>query len=1186
MRKRRDDTGARDSGRPVTLEGVIRSVRRRWRTRLLLRGGSVVLACLLVALGITVVGLETTRFSETAVIFFRWFAWVGVGGAVLLFLLPPLFRRVSDEQVALYLEEREPALRASVLGAVEARRQARDGGTDAPVELVDALVRRAVENTREVAYGRRVEQQGLVRTSGAFSALAVATLFLLLFGPLDFRRGAGALIPTRDAAAVNPYAISVLPGDQTVARGSDQFVEAELVGFSSAEVSLFTRPEGREATRLTMLPRPDGVGFEVLLVGLEESVEYWVESDGVRSPMYSLDVVDLPYVDRMDHEYRFPAYTGLPVRTVEGAGDIAVLAGTEVTLTVHPTLGTPAGRLLVDDAEPAALEPGPDGSLTGTFTVRERGFYRVELALQDGSFVSASPEYTIDLLADQPPTVGFNTPGRDSPASPIEEFYVEAEAVDDYGIDELLLVYSVNGQSEDTVSLYGDARASLGTVTAGHTFYLEDFEVSAGDLVSYYAVTRDRRSGTGEEAVSDIYFVNIQPFRREFREQEQQGGGMPGGGGAMGGQEALSELQKQVVAATFNLVRDREGYDEDRWQESLAAVALAQDRVREQVNTLAQRMTNRGLADAEDRFREIAEMLPESVEKMAEAAERLRAGEPREALGPEQESLRTLQKAEETYERYVGQQNPGQGGGQGQGADADDLADLFELELDQLENQYETVQRGERQQANEEVDELLEEMEELARRQEQEAERQRARAGRQQGSASAGGGSSARSQRELADQAEEAARQLQRLSRETGDRELARSARELQEAADAMRQAAANAGGSGPAEARRALERIEEARRRLRQDREVRLEEDTRDALERVREMRERQDGVGEALDDLPSDPAGRREAVGELVEEKGEMAREMLELRQDLTRLSQEAQQQDADAARALRDAADLIEEEKMAEKIQYSRGVVEMRDPAFARIGEEEIAGNLEQLEESLERAVRATGRVTEREGLEETLEEARSLQERVASLDRRLEDRAGQGRPGEAGEGEPGEGGRQPGQEGRQGRAGGEGDGQQGQAGGQGGSGNPDGPGNPTPGRLAPGQQAGGAGAMGGGEPLSEEEIRQFRRELQERLGEARELRDDLRGQGQDVRDLDGAIEALQRLQNPDVLGDLPQVEALRRTVRENLGRVEFSLRRQVRGDSQPAALTGSEAVPEEYRRLVEEYYRALARERGGN
>lgn len=125
------------------------------------------------------------------------------------------------------------------------------------------------------------------------------------------------------------------------------------------------------------------------------------------------------------------------------------------------------------------------------------------------------------------------------------------------------------------------------------------------------------------------------------------------------------------------------------------------------------------------------------------------------------------------------------------------------------------------------------------------------------------------------------------------------------------------------------------------------------------------------------------------------------------------------------------------------------------------------------------------------------------------------------------------------------------------------------------------------MGGdGRPFTEDEIRQYRRELEQRLGEATQLRETLREQGQDVGDLNRAIEALERLRNPDVFGDLPQVAELQQTIRESLGRVEFTLRRQVRGDARPAALGSSEAVPEEFRRLVEEYYRSLARERGGN
>ncbi|MEJ2539417.1 MAG: hypothetical protein P8188_05525 [Gemmatimonadota bacterium] len=1220
MRARQGDTTRQDGARE-RLDDLIRRVRRRWRARLLLRGGSIVLAAGLAAVALSVWGLEATRFSPGAVLAFRVLTWGGVALLFGWFVLRPLLRRVSDEQVALYLEEHEPTLRASVLGAVEAGRT-----PEIDPSLLDRVYRRAVVQARAVEDGRRIEQTALYRASGAFTALTLAALALLFFGPLGFRQGARALLPTEDAAAVNPYAILVTPGDLTVARGSDQFVQAELVGFASDEVALLTRSDGEDIRqRITMVPTSlEGeAGYEVLLVGLEESLEYYVESDGIRSATHRIEVVELPYVDRMDHTYRFPGYTGLPVREVEGAGDVAALPGTRVDLTVHPTLGTPGGQLLVDGEDPVALEVQTDGTLTGSFVVRSRGFYRIELALNDGRMVTASPEYTIDVLADQPPSVSITRPGRDTPASPIEELYLEAEADDDYGIDELLLVYSVNGEPEDTVALHSGGGRPLTQVTAGHTLYLEDFEVEPGDVVSYYAVTRDQRQGAGEEVVSDLYFVNIQPFRRDFRQAEQQGGG--GGGGGGGAEEpALSELQKQVVAATFNLVRDRERYEADDFDESVAAVALAQGRVREQVQTLAQRMSNRGLANAEDRFRTIAEMLPQALEAMDSAQARLQARTPREALGPEQEALRVIQKAEETYEAYVGQQQGGGGGGGGQGANADDLADLFELELDQLQNQYETVQRGEREQANEEVDELLEKLDELARRQQQQAERQQARSG-QQGSASAGGGSASQSQRELADEAEETARQLQRLSRETADPQLAETAQQLQAAADAMRRSAANAGNSGAAEAERALDRIQDARRRLQQDRESRLDEDTRSALDRVQRLRERQEELQQRLDDLPAEAGARQEEIRDMSQEKSDMAREVGQLERDLNRLSQEARQRDEATARELREAVDEIDESKLVQKIQYSRGVLEQRDAGYARVFEEGIESDLERLEQAVREASEAAAEMRGQAGLEESLDEARGLLDRMESLDRRLSDRAqgadsgeagpedgaAGGQPGEAGEGQPGEG--EPGQgepgaagepsEGRPGEAGAErpqgdpqgqqagagnggGAGEQAQQGGRGGGRSGDAAGEPgTVEGLPGGGATRGDPRSGFDGPLTDEEIRQFQREFQERARDAAELREQLREGGQDVSELDAALRAIRDLQDRETYDDLPQVAILQQTIRESLGRLEFSLRRQVQGEEAPAALSGSEAVPERFRDLVEEYYRRLAREGGG-
>jgi len=1202
MRGRRAD---RRGAKRQTLESILSGVRTRWRLRRTVTGLVWVLLAALAAVVLTGFGVEATRFSASAILTFRIVAWSVVAGLLVWRVVLPWVQRVDDEQVALYLEEHEPSLQAAILGAVEAERARASGAAVAP-GLLDGLVRAAVDRARRVENGRNIDQPRLVKSSGVLAFVSVAALALLLFGPASIQRGAASLMPTASAAELNPYAIAVEPGDATVARGSDQFVRARLRGFGAEEVTLYRRGlEVDVLQQLTMIPTGNPGEFELLLLGLEEGLEYFVESDGVRSPTYTLDVVDLPYVETMSHEYRWPAYTGIPDEVVENAGDLAVLPGTRVRVVIESTVPTGAGRLIIDDDEPIDLSVDEEGRVVGEFVVRDRGYYRIELGLGDGSFVAASPEYRIDLLSDRAPTISIEEPGRDTDVSAIEEVYIEARATDDYGIGDLQLVYSVNGAQEDTIDLYDAGGAPLEEVVAGQTLFMEDYDLEDGDLVSFYAITSDQR-GAGEPVSSDIYFLQIRPFRRDYREAPPQEGGQPQGGQQQQQAEpGLSELQRQVIAATFNLNRDRDNYTDDEFAEATRAVALAQGRVRTQVGTLVERMGNRGLSRADEQFRVIAEMLPEATAAMDTAQMLLDSLRTQPALQPEQRALRVLLKAEETYERMVQlQQQQQQGGGgqqQNQGANADDLADLFELELDKLENQYETVQRGERQEANQQVDELLEELEELARRQQQEAERQRTR---QQQNSSAGGGQSAQSQRELADQVEEAARQLEQLAREESDPELSEAAREMQQAADAMRRAAANGDNSASAEAQRALEQLEEAERRLRDNREGRLEQDTQSALEQARSLRQQQEEIQDQLNDLPSDPAGRREAIRDISEQKGEMAADAAALEQQIRELSAEASSRDPETSRRLAEAAKFMDDDAgLANRIQYSRGVVEQRDPEFARIFEESIRAGLEELEGMLEEAAGSASRLAEEQGLERALDEAQDLQRGAESLARRLAQRTG-AEPGEQQGREPGQQGQQEGQQGQQGQQEGQ-EGQQGQQGQQRGQQGQQGQG--EQGREGQGQQQAGApenaqatlrgerGDTGDGssanpgmaEPLTDAERAQYRREFEARLEEARELRGTLQEEGreQEVRDLTEAIDVLERLADPSIFNDIPQVAALQQSLRESLGRLEFTLRREVEGEqSDRAALTGSGEIPNDFRRLVEEYYRALARGNG--
>src|SRR5688572_29588277 len=98
-------------------------------------------------------------------------------------------------------------------------------------------------------------------------------------------------------------------------------------------------------------------------------------------------------------------------------------------------------------------------------------------------------------------------------------------------------------------------------------------------------------------------------------------------------------------------------------------------------------------------FQQLTENIKLAIEQMGPAAENLNKENPEAAQPYEQKSLQYLMRAEALYTEIQVSQGGGGGGGGGQQS-AEDLADLFELELDQSKNQFETVQRGEMSQNN------------------------------------------------------------------------------------------------------------------------------------------------------------------------------------------------------------------------------------------------------------------------------------------------------------------------------------------------------------------------------------------------------------------------------------------------------------------------------------------------------
>jgi hypothetical protein len=293
-----------------------------------------------------------------------------------LFVVRPLLRSVSDEQVALYLEEHEPSLEAAIISAVEAQRSGEQ--TYSPA-LIRKLVQSAVQKVRALEDGRRVERNPVRRYSGALSGVFAIAAAIFLLGPAYMRHALSALLViSRSVEAAAPYSIEVTPGHATIPRGADQPVSAKLHRFPGRPGRPDDPEERNRRLRARALIRTEDK-YEGTLFDVAAPIDYFVEALGVRSPVYTLKVADMPYVQKLELEYHFPAYTGLQPRKIEDGGDIAVLRGTEIRVRAVPTMAAAGGAIVVDDKTQVPMAVQADGALKATFVADHDGFYRIEL---------------------------------------------------------------------------------------------------------------------------------------------------------------------------------------------------------------------------------------------------------------------------------------------------------------------------------------------------------------------------------------------------------------------------------------------------------------------------------------------------------------------------------------------------------------------------------------------------------------------------------------------------------------------------------------------------------------------------------------------------------------------------------------------------------------------------------------
>ena len=1201
------------------LNAYITRLEQRLRLGTLSRGSAILAGAALGATIVLAVALSVLAFSEGSVTGARLALFVALAFASVFGLGLP-FWRLTRIGAARRAEDVFPGFQQRLETFVNKET------SDDP--FLDLLASDALDVARTVAPEAVAPNAALMPWLCAGAGALALLVWLVVGKPGAIGYGANMLWSGSRGGAAPLTELHVSPGDATVRRNTDQVITAQTPGLLTPQIVLYARYQSAAKwEQVAMQPRPGASGYQFVLTGVPENVEYYVEAGPRRSRRFNLRVVDLPAITQIKVTYHYPSWTGLKDASEEGGGDLRALEGTRADLDVVTDRPLTDGLLVLDGGAQVHLSGGAANHYQGVVPIERDGAYHVA-ALDQGQAVRLSEDYFIEARKTSPPEVSIARPGGDYRASAIEEVTVAVKAQDEFGLRDLDLHYSVNGGPEKAVRLLkqpGDKQASGSSVLA-----LEDFKLVPGDLVSVYATAKDARA----ESHTDMLFIQVDPFEREFSQSQQAGGG--GGGGGGGGQRndpsEISRREKEMIAATFKQQSDKKATQKQA-AETAKFLSEAQATLRNQSLSLSGRLEARDLTRENHEFSVFQQEMTAAAQAMTPAATQLQQQKWQDAIPEEQKALQHLLRAEATFRQIEVAFGGGGGGGAGGGAGRD-LASLFDLELDTEKNQYETPQSASSaDQRAEEINDALKKLDELARRQEQLAAQQRNNPAQ---------GFEQRWQQEMLQrEAEELRRQMEQLTRSQGASQGSQGAQGSQGSPGAQGQASGDSRARASQQAaQQALDRLRQAQEEMRRAAsDPRAASDARLAAERLREASSllggmqsqvatgRLGSISKEADRLtaeekseadrvnklkqsPSGPSIARD-IQQLAGDRQRMADDLATLRQDMRNAARELDAGQRAASSKLREALAGMDETDVETRLQRTADWLRTGIDPSGNGTEAQIASSLQRLSDQLHQAQQA---LVAGGQPQETTRAAESAINNVERLRRQIEALSGQGgrgsNPGQQGQGGQNQGRENyqtgslsrdgAGQQGSQGSQGSQGaQGAQGARGSQGAQGAQVGQGGNGSAAVSGDTRQGGGGGRGGtiygnfdtgdnarpGTPrgASPQQTPSIdnQQTIQQGLGELTQLRREVGSDPEMQRQVQELITAMEHLDLRRFPGNPAMVEELHQRLLSGVDALELQLRRNL-DDKRPGQIRSADSlvVPPGYKDAVADYFRRLS------
>ncbi|MCB9058137.1 MAG: hypothetical protein H6627_06185 [Calditrichae bacterium] len=406
--------------------------------------------------------------------------------------------------------------------------------------LQKAAVEQLSKTFWQTRFSARIEKKRYFPGIKLYLPVILSVTVVVFFQPEQILRSTLRLLnPSNNYVVIPPYTFDVIPGSKNLLYGEPFEIVANYNGPDISEMRLLYKQADKDEIRsLNMEKRKDTYytrfkevtgSFSYQLLA---DLPYSNDLDGkIVSDTFNVKVFVPPFIQEINIKITSPQYSGGESQKNElNNANIAALNGSNVFLDLVSNKALKNASVVFSNGDTLVLDT--KGKIAkGQFVVKDIGNYKVRLTDIENLRNQDPIVYSISILPDNAPFVDITEPGTDIEAQLDDRMTVKIDAVDDYGLSNIYLMYRYVKKSQSSDSSWHKMsidQFQRGTKKAElyQRIDFSDFFVGYNDQIEYYAVALDNNSVGGysksESPIYKIIFPSMDELFNEFTGKENE----------------------------------------------------------------------------------------------------------------------------------------------------------------------------------------------------------------------------------------------------------------------------------------------------------------------------------------------------------------------------------------------------------------------------------------------------------------------------------------------------------------------------------------------------------------------------------------------------------------------------------------------------------------------------------------